>query len=255
MNTSSSKAIRDELARAADPEKAAFYPRFFKTGPGEYAEGDVFLGVTVPEQRKLARRHKDLPLEQLGELLRSEVHEHRLTGFLILVAKFERADEAGRGRLFAFCREHLTGLNNWDLVDTVAPRLVGAYLLEHPELMPLLYEFARSPVLWERRIAIMSTLAFIRAGDFTHTLKLAELLLHDEHDLMHKAVGWMLREVGNRDLASEESFLSRHAREMPRTMLRYAIEKFPKAKREHYLKLKLKLPAPTVPSPSGRGTG
>ncbi|MCY1080981.1 DNA alkylation repair protein [Archangium lansingense] len=238
MSTPSIKAIRDELAQAADPEKAAFYPKFFKTGPGEYAEGDVFLGVTVPEQRKIARRHKALPLDQLSELLRSKVHEHRLTGFLILVAQFERADEAGRSQLFAYCREHLAGLNNWDLVDTVAPRIVGAYLLEHPELTPLLYELARSPVLWERRIAILSTQAFIRAGEFKDTLKLAELLLHDKHDLIHKAVGWMLREVGDRDLASEETFLDRHAVRMPRTMLRYAIEKFPKAKREHYLKLK-----------------
>jgi 3-methyladenine DNA glycosylase AlkD len=253
VNTPSTQVIRDELARAADPEKAAFYPRFFKTGPGEYAEGDVFLGVTVPEQRRIARRHKDLPLEHLGALLRSEVHEHRLTGFLILVTQFERADEAGRHRLFSFCREHLAGLNNWDLVDTVAPRVLGAYLLEHPELTPLLYELARSPVLWERRIAIMSTQAFIRAGDFQDTLKLAERLLHDEHDLIHKAVGWMLREVGNRDLASEETFLDRHAREMPRTMLRYAIEKFPKAKREHYLKMKL--PSPTSPRPPGEGRG
>ncbi|OJT27185.1 DNA alkylation repair protein [Archangium sp. Cb G35] len=253
MNTPSIEAIQDELARAADPEKAAFYPRFFKTGPGEYAEGDVFLGVTVPEQRRIAKRHKDLPLEQLGALLRSELHEHRLTGFLILVTRFERADGAGRHRLFVFCREHLAGLNNWDLVDTVAPKLLGEYLLEHPELTPWLYELARSPVLWERRIAIMSTQAFIRAGDFKDTLKLAELLLHDEHDLIHKAVGWMLREVGNRDLASEETFLDRHAREMPRTMLRYAIEKFPKAKREHYLKRKLS--RPNIPSPPGRGTG
>ncbi len=241
------QGIQDELARVADPEKAAFYPRFFKTGPGEYAEGDVFLGVTVPEQRRIARRHKALPLEQVGELLRSKVHEHRFTGFVILVEQFERADEAGRQRLFSFCREHLASLNNWDLVDTVAPRLLGAYLLEHPELESLLYELARSAVLWERRIAIMATQAFIRAGDFETTLKLAELLLHDEHDLIHKAVGWMLREVGNRDLGREESFLDRHAREMPRTMLRYAIEKFPKAKREHYLKL--------PPSPSGRRTG
>ena len=253
MNTPSIEAVRDELARAADPEKAAFYPRFFKTGPGEYAEGDVFLGVTVPEQRRIARRHRDLPLEQLGALLRSEVHEHRLTGFLILVTQFERADEAERSQRFAFCREYLAGLNNWDLVDTVAPRILGAYLLEHPELKPWLYELVHSPVLWERRIAIMSTQAFIRAGEFNDTLKLAELLLHDEHDLIHKAVGWMLREVGNRDLASEEPFLDRHAREMPRTMLRYAIEKFPKAKREHYLKLKPS--RANLPSPSGRGTG
>ncbi|PTL78431.1 DNA alkylation repair protein [Vitiosangium sp. GDMCC 1.1324] len=236
MSTASAKSIQDELARVADPEKAAFYPKFFKTGPGEYAEGDVFIGVTVPEQRRIARRHKTLPQAQVGELLRSKVHEHRLTGFLILVEQFDRADEAGRERLFLFCREHLAGLNNWDLVDTVAPRVIGAYLLEHPELKPLLYEFARSPVLWERRIAILATQAFIRAGAFTDTLKLAEVLLHDKHDLMHKAVGWMLREVGNRDMATEESFLDRHAGKMPRTMLRYAIEKFPKEKREHYMK-------------------
>ncbi|QRN99816.1 DNA alkylation repair protein [Archangium violaceum] len=232
------ETLIDELARAADPEKAAFFPRFFKTGPGEYGEGDVFLGVTVPEQRRIARRHKDLPLEQVSELLRSEVHEHRFTGFVILVERFARADEAGRGRLFEFCREHLSRMNNWDLVDTVAPRLIGEYLLEHPELKPLLYGWAGSPVLWERRIAIMSTLAFIRAGDFTDTLKLAGVLLHDPHDLMHKAVGWMLREVGNRDRTAEETFLDRHAWEMPRTMLRYAIEKFSPARREHYLKIR-----------------
>lgn len=237
MSTPTAQSIQDELARAADPEKAAFFPRFFKTGPGEYAEGDVFLGVTVPEQRRIARRNRTLPLAQVSELVRSKVHEHRFTGFVILVEQFERADAPGRERLFAFCRENLAGLNNWDLVDTVAPKLIGAYLLEHPELQPLLYGFARSPVLWERRIAILSTLAFIRAGRFEDTLKLAEVLLRDEHDLIHKAVGWMLREVGNKDLASEESFLDRHARKMPRTMLRYAIEKLPKAKREHYLKL------------------
>lgn len=245
MSTPSAQSIQDELARAADPQKAALYPKFFKTGPGEYAEGDVFLGVTVPEQRRIARRNKALPLEQVHELVHSKVHEHRFTGFVILVEQFERADAPGRERLFAFCREHLAGLNNWDLVDTVAPKLIGAYLLEHPELQPLLYEYAHSPVLWERRIAILSTLAFIRAGQYADTLKLAEVLLHDEHDLIHKAVGWMLREVGNKDLASEESFLDRHAGEMPRTMLRYAIEKFPKAKREHYMK--------SSPSPSGRG--
>ncbi|ATB27296.1 DNA alkylation repair protein [Melittangium boletus] len=230
------RTIQDELASAANPEKAAFFPRFFKTGPGQYAEGDVFLGVTVPEQRRIARRHKHLPLEQLRVLLRSEVHEHRLTGFIILVEKFEREDALGRDRLFAFCREHLAGVNNWDLVDLVAPRLMGVHLLAHPEHKSLLDEFVRSPVLWERRIAIMATFAFIRAGEFSDTLRLAEVLLQDPHDLIHKAVGWMLREVGKRELASEEAFLDRHAGRMPRTMLRYAIEKFPLERREHYMK-------------------
>ena len=232
----SAEAIRRELSNAANPEKAAFFPKFFKTGPGGYAEGDVFLGVTVPEQRRIARRYRDVSLEQLGKLLQSEVHEHRLTGFLILVSQFESADAPLRTRLFEFCREHLAGLNNWDLVDTVAPKLIGPYLLEHPERQKLFDTWARSRVLWERRIAIMSTLAFIRQGDFTQTLRLAELLLHDGHDLMHKAVGWMLREVGKRDLAAEEVFLDRHAATMPRTMLRYAIERFSPERRQHYLR-------------------
>lgn len=236
--STTAKTVQDALTRAANPEKAAFFPKFFKTGPGEYAEGDVFLGVTVPEQRKIAKSHKSLPLEEVSVLVRSRIHEHRLTGFLILVARFERADAAERERLFTFCREHLAGLNNWDLVDTVAPKVIGAYLLEHRELMPMLHDFARSPVLWERRIAILSTHAFIRAGEFGETLKLARVLIRDPHDLIHKAVGWMLREVGDRDRASEESFLDRHAAEMPRTMLRYAIEKFSPERRKHYLEQK-----------------
>ncbi|XXF80701.1 DNA alkylation repair protein [Myxococcaceae bacterium GXIMD 01537] len=229
------EAVVRELERAALPEKAAFLPRFFKAGPGEYAEGDVFLGVTVPEQRKIARRFQALGEDALSTLLRSPVHEHRLTGFLILVARYKKADAPGRSRLFAFCREHLAGLNNWDLVDTVAPHVIGAHLLEHPSLKPMLDDFARSAVLWERRIAIIATQAFIRRGEFADTLRLAEVLLRDEHDLIHKAVGWMLREVGERDLAREEAFLDRHAAEMPRTMLRYAIEKFSPERREHYL--------------------
>ena len=236
MSTSTARTVQDALARVASPEKAAFFPKFFKTGPGDYAEGDVFLGVTVPEQRRIARLHRDLPLEHLSVLLRAPVHEHRFTGFVILVTRFQRAKEPERSRLFAFCREHLAGVNNWDIVDTVAPALLGPHLLEHAELKPWLYELARSPVLWERRIAIMSTFAFIRAGEFSDTLRLAEVLLEDEHDLMHKAVGWMLREVGNRDRAREEAFLDRHAGRMPRTMLRYAIEKFPPERRQYYLK-------------------
>lgn len=232
----SAEAVRHALAGVASPEKAAFLPRFFKTGPGEYAEGDVFLGVVVPEQRKLARRFKTLPLEHVSELVRGPVHEHRFTGFLILIAQYEKADASTRERFFAFCREHLAGLNNWDLVDLVAPALIGVHLAERPKLKPWLDELARSRVLWERRIAIISTFAFIRRGEFDDTLRIAERLLHDKHDLIHKAVGWMLRELGQRDLAREEAFLDRHAGEMPRTMLRYAIERFSPARRAHYMR-------------------
>jgi 3-methyladenine DNA glycosylase AlkD len=227
--------VRHELAHLAIPENAPVLQKFFQAFPGGYGEGDTFLGVRVPEQRKLARRFRDLPPEQLSTLLRDTVHEHRLTGFFILVKRFEAGDAAGHARCFELCRRHLAGLNNWDLVDSVAPVLIGPYLAENPAFRPWLDDLSRSRVLWERRISILSTLAFIRAGDFTDTLRLAERLLHDEHDLMHKAVGWMLREVGKRDLATEEAFLDRHAHEMPRTALRYAIERFAPDRRQHYL--------------------
>jgi len=231
----SSETIKKELAQAANAEKAAFYPRFFKTQPGEYAEGDQFLGVTVPEQRRIAKRHRDTALPELAKLVGSPIHEHRLTGFLILTEQFRKAREEARARLFDFCLKHLAGLNNWDLVDTVAPKIMGEHLIAHPELRKMLYMFAEDSSLWKRRIAIIATQAFIRRGDFKDTLAIAERLLHDEHDLIHKATGWMLREVGERDLPQLEAFLERHAREMPRTMLRYAIEKLTPQRRRYFM--------------------
>lgn len=233
----SAETVVQELARVASPEKAAFFPRFFKTGPGEYAEGDQFLGVTVPEQRRIAKKHRGLPLPEISKLVSSPIHEHRLTGFLVLTEQFRKADEDTRARLFTFCRKHLAGINNWDLVDTVAPKIFGEHLIAHPELRKMLHTFAGDTSLWKRRIAIISTQAFIRRGDFEDTLTLAERLLRDPHDLIHKAVGWMLREVGDRDRARLEEFLERHAAEMPRTMLRYAIEKFPPQRRRHFMEL------------------
>lgn len=233
----SAETVVQELERAASAEKAAFFPRFFKTGPGEYAEGDQFLGVTVPEQRRIAKKHRELPLPEISKLVSSPIHEHRLTGFLVLTEQFRKADEETRARLFTFCRKHLAGLNNWDLVDTVAPKIFGEHLIAHPELRKLLHTFAGDASLWKRRIAIIATQAFIRRGDFKDTLVLAERLLRDEHDLIHKAVGWMLREVGDRDRARLEEFLERHAAQMPRTMLRYAIEKFPPERRRHFMEL------------------
>jgi 3-methyladenine DNA glycosylase AlkD len=231
----SAETIKRDLAQAADAEKAAFFPRFFKTRPGEYAEGDQFIGVTVPKQRRIAKLHRDTPLPELAKLVGSPIHEHRLTGFIILTEQFRKADEEERARLFAFCRKHLAGLNNWDLVDTVAPKLIGEHLIAHPELRKMLYTFAEDSSLWKRRIAIIATQAFIRRGDFEDTLALSERLLHDSHDLIHKAVGWMLREVGERNLPRLEAFLERHAGEMPRTMLRYAIEKLPPQRRRDFM--------------------
>lgn len=232
-----SDTIMQELARAADPKKAAFFPRFFKAGPGEYAEGDRFLGVTVPHQRQIARRHRDAPLAELEVLVRSPIHEHRLTGFLILTEQFHaaRKEPALRARLFAFCRKHLKQLNNWDIVDTVAPKIIGAHLIDHPELRPMLHTLARAASLWRRRIAIIATQAFIRRGDLQETLVLAERLLGDPEDLIHKAAGWMLREVGQKDEALLESFLERHSPRMPRTMLRYALERLPPARRRYFM--------------------
>jgi 3-methyladenine DNA glycosylase AlkD len=225
---------RARLREQADPEDARNLQRFFKTGPGEYGEGDVFIGVRVPVVRGIAKEFRALPLEDTAELLRSPVHEERLLALLILVGAYAKGDEALRGRIFDFYLANTRLINNWDLVDSSAEHVVGAHLRGGDRF--LLDRLARSELLWERRISIIATFYYIRRGEFADTLRVAALLLHDRHDLIHKAVGWMLREVGKRDQAAEEAFLREHCRAMPRTMLRYAIERFPEPLRQAYLR-------------------
>jgi len=215
--------IKVELKKRINPEKAVILPRFFKTGKGQYGEGDKFLGIVVPDQRTVAKQFRNLPLADVQELLTSEYHEHRLTGFLILTYQFEKADEKTRKAIFDFYCKNLRRANNWDLVDLSAPKIVGPYLLDKKR--GLLFKLARSKNLWERRIAMISCFAFIRNSDFEDALKIAEVLVHDEHDLIHKAVGWMLREIGKRDAEAERGFLRKYHKTMPRTMYRYAVEK------------------------------
>lgn len=224
--------IKQDLQRLANPKKAKILQRFFKTGKGEYGEGDVFLGIVVPDCRSIVCNYKDAPMSVIAKLIVSKIHEHRLVGILILVEKFKKSDKKNRKKIFGFYLKNAKRINNWDLVDLSAPT-IGQYLLDKDKRV--LIRLAKSKNLWERRIAIMFTFAFIRENKFNETLRIAELLLSDEHDLIHKAVGWMLREVGKRDLAIEERFLKKHYKKMPRTMLRYAIEKFEESKRKKYL--------------------
>jgi 3-methyladenine DNA glycosylase AlkD len=227
--------VKKAIEKLADTKQAAILQRFFKTGQGEYGEGDVFLGIKVPKQRGLVKKYKDLPLVEVLNLLKSKIHEHRLVALLILVEKFRKADEKEQKKIFDLYVKNTKHINNWDLVDLSAPNIVGAFLLNKPRT--ILNQLVTSKILWERRIAVLSTFAFIKNNEFADTLKIAEVLVNDEHDLIHKAVGWMLREVGKRDQAKEEQFLKKHAKKMPRTMLRYAIEKFSQTKRKYYLHL------------------
>ncbi len=206
---------------------------FFKTGPGEYGEGDIFVGVTVPELRRLATAYQAITLREVTELLRSTIHEERLLALLILCRAYARGDGHARKRIYELYLKNTRYVNNWDLVDASAEHIVGAFLM-YKNKKPL-YVLARSSDLWERRIAVMATFHFIKRGKFKETLKIAGILLPDKEDLIHKAVGWMLREVGKRSLQSAERFLKGHYKKMPRTMLRYAIERFPEAKRQRYL--------------------
>jgi 3-methyladenine DNA glycosylase AlkD len=225
--------VQKALRALASPEVAANLQRFFKTGPGQYGEGDVFLGIKVPQLRELAKQHRDADLATITTLLESRYHEERMLALVLLMQFYQAGDEAARQDAYDLYLGHTHRINNWDLVDVSAPRIVGRHLQERPR--KILYELARSPSLWERRIAILASAWFIRLDDFDDTLKIAGILLRDEHDLMHKAVGWMLREVGKRNLAAEEAFLKKHYRDMPRTMLRYAIERFPEPHRQDYL--------------------
>ena len=226
--------IREELRRLANSQIGAHSQRFFKTGKGQYGEGDKFLGIRVPALRKLAREYRGISIQEACRLLKSQFHEERLLALFLLVAIFKKADHEGKRAIYELYLANTRFISNWDLVDCSAEHIVGAYLWRADRRA--LYDLAVSDNLWERRIAIMSTFHFIKHGDFADTLKIAEILLTDNEDLIHKAVGWMLREIGKRDVRAEERFLKRHCRQMPRTMLRYAIEKFPAPKRQAYLR-------------------
>ncbi len=225
--------IQNRLAKLANEERAQVLRGFFKTGPGQYAEGDIFLGITVPVLRSVAKECGKTTIKDSVRLLRSRVHEERLMALFLLIASFGKGDGRVKARIYHLYLENLQYVNNWDLVDLSAPNIAGAYLSDRSR-RPL-YNLARSTDLWERRASIVATLYFIRQDDLGETFTIARMLLNDEHDLIHKSVGWMLREAGKRDQLAEESFLKTHYRTMPRTMLRYAIERFPEKKRKSYL--------------------
>ncbi len=225
-----------ELESVADERKARNLAWFFKTGPGEYGEGDVFLGITVPVSRKIALRYTHLPLAEVAKLLASPIHEHRFVAFEILVAQYEKADEEQRQRIFDFYLQNTHHANNWDLVDTSCRYIVGRHLATRPR--GLLDELASSPMLWERRIAIVSTFAFLTQGETKDTFRIARKLLGDKEPLIHKAVGWLLREAGKVSRPELVRFLEKYAAKMPRTTLRYAIERFSPEERKEWLAVK-----------------
>jgi 3-methyladenine DNA glycosylase AlkD len=227
--------VKKRLAALGSPEAAKHLARFFKTGPGQYGEGDIFIGITVPELRQVVRECHELPLPDVATLLASPIHEERTVALLILVQSVSRANKVRKKVVFDFYLKHVRFVNNWDLVDCSAAELVGAHLFDKSR-KPLV-RMARSTSLWERRIAVVATHHFIRQGEFDDTLAISRLLLSDTEDLIHKATGWMLREVGKRHQPTLESFLDDHAPAMPRTMLRYAIERFSPEKRRSYLDL------------------
>jgi 3-methyladenine DNA glycosylase AlkD len=232
------KDLKIDIKKEENPEKARILSKFFRTGPGEYGEGDKFLGITVPIQRQLAQKHGNITLADIEILVKSPLHEERLIGLLILVQKFEEAlteeSTSNANRIIYTYLQHTDYINNWDLVDLTASKILGHWLFDKDRKQ--LHTLAKSKKLWEKRIAIISTYYFIKRGDFGDTIAIAKILLHDTHDLIHKAVGWMLREVGKQDLATLDKFLHDYAQDMPRTMLRYAIEKHPEHIRQEYLK-------------------
>jgi 3-methyladenine DNA glycosylase AlkD len=235
-------ALTDLVAKTKalySPDRAEHSKYFFKTGPGQYGEGDVFWGLAVPEIKKIAAGFRELSLDEVKKLLAFEVHELRLIGLTILVDQYQKAkDDAIRKKIFDFYIQHRAAANNWDLVDLSCYKIMGDYLVRNPMEREILYWFIKSENMWDRRLAMVSTWAFIRQGDFKDVLQLTVLLLNDKEDLMHKAAGWMLRELGKRDEVILCTFLDIYGTTMPRTMLRYAIERFPEPQRQKYLKAK-----------------
>jgi len=229
--------IQNKLRKLADKEKAKILQGFFKTGPGQYGEGDVFLGITVPVLRKMAKECRGASVADAIQLLKSAIHEERLLALFLLIHAYLNGDDFVKRKIYNLYLKKTRYINNWDLVDLSAPNIIGNYL-EDKSRRPL-YDLAKSRDLWKKRIAILATFHFIKQKDFSDTLKISKILIGDDHDLIHKAAGWMLREVGKRDLQAEEKFMRQHYKKMPRTMLRYAIERFPEAKRQKYLNGKI----------------
>lgn len=229
-------SVQNDLQKAGNKEKAKFLAHYFKTGKGEYGEGDIFIGLTVPQVRAIAKKYRDLPFADIEKLLHSNIHEYRLTALFILCDQFKRVNGATKKTFFDFYLSNTKWINNWDLIDLSARDIVGGYLINKKKERKILYRLARSKSIWERRIAVISTFAFLRKNDFFDSMALAEILQHDTHDLMHKAVGWMLREIGKRDENVLVDYLSTRYKTMPRTMVRYAIEKFDKKRRLSYLR-------------------
>jgi len=231
--------IEFQIKKLANPAKAKILTKFFKTEPGQYGAGDKFLGLTVPQTRKIANQFDNLPINQISTLIHSPFHEIRLATLLILIKQFEKSAPKNQKNIYHFYLKNIRSINNWDLIDLSAPKIIGAYIFKHTNKKSTLIQLAKSKNLWEKRIAMLATYTFIKNNQFTLTLKLAKILISDDHDLIHKAVGWMLREVGNRNQKVEETFLKKNYKKMPRTMLRYAIEKFPPPLRHLYLKGKI----------------
>ena len=231
------KGLKKELKNKANPKQAKNLQRFFKTGPGEYGEGDIFLGLKVGGSREIAKKYQDLSLKETEKLLHSKIHEERLVALLILIHKFQTDKEDLKEKIFKLYLKNTKYINNWDLVDLSAHKIIGEYIRNKSK--KILYKLVKSENLWERRIAVLTTFHFIGNNEFKESLKISKLLLKDKHDLIHKAVGWMLREIGKRSLVTEEKFLKIHYKKMPRTMLRYAIERFPEKRRKAYLKGKI----------------
>ena len=227
------KNLEKDILRLENKGRAKLLSGFFKTGKGEYGEGDVFLGISVPEQRKVAIKYKDINLKDAEKLLINKIHEFRLIALLILVERFKKGDEKTKKEIADFYIKNANRVNNWDLVDLSAPRILGPWLMDKDK--SILYKFAKSENIWERRISVLSTFYFISKSKFDDSLKISGILLKDKHDLIHKAVGWMLREIGKRNQPLEEEFLKKHYKHMPRTMLRYSIEKFDATKKKFYM--------------------
>jgi len=232
----SAEDVKKDLKKLSNSKKAKIYQRFFKTGPGQYGEGDIFIGLTGPEQGQVAKKYSDLTLRELQKLITSKIHEHRAVSLIILKQQYKKGDCGIQDRIAKFYLKNKDHINNWDLVDISAPHILGHYLLDKDK--SVLYQLVKSDSLWDRRISIISTYTFIKAGKFSDTKKLAVLLLKDTHDLIHKAVGWMLREMGKQNKAELLKFLDKYATKLPRTALRYSLEKLSEKKRKYYMQLK-----------------